>query len=298
MYEYTNAHEETLSTYGDTETDTQSYDVTQCLVSREEETADISTGEYAETFTNLVDYAMSFLGNPYVWGGESLENGVDCSGFIKMVYAHYGISLPHSSYSLRNSGECVTDGRYEESLTQPGDIICYEGHVALYIGDGKIIHAANKHDGIKISNADYRSDIVCVRRIQMGHGIWGDVSDEEFDALCRIVEAEAGNESYQEKIYVTDVVLNRVCSSKFKETSIIGVITAPGQFQPVTNGRWQVANASKESVQAVTYALNHTDSSMGALYFMNPDLSDPKNVSWFSRELTYLFSTTHTSFFK
>ena len=108
----------------------------------------------------VADYACQFVGNPYVWGGESLTNGADCSGFIKAVYAHYGVSLPHSSYSLRSVGRAVS-----ASEMQPGDIVCYDGHVAIYIGGGRIVHASNQKDGIKISpNYAYRT-VVAIRRI-------------------------------------------------------------------------------------------------------------------------------------
>ncbi len=108
----------------------------------------------------VADYACQFVGNPYVWGGESLTNGADCSGFIKAVYAHFGVSLPHSSYSLRSVGRAVS-----ASEMQPGDIVCYDGHVAIYIGGGRIVHASNQKDGIKISpNYAYRT-VVAIRRI-------------------------------------------------------------------------------------------------------------------------------------
>lgn len=109
--------------------------------------------------SSVISYASQFLGNPYVWGGTSLTNGVDCSGFVMQVYAHYGISLPHSSSALRSVGRGVS---YSEA--QPGDIICYSGHVALYIGGGQIIHASNPSDGIKISPATY-TNILAVRRV-------------------------------------------------------------------------------------------------------------------------------------
>ena len=108
----------------------------------------------------VADYACQFVGNPYVWGGESLTNGADCSGFIKAVYAHYGVSLPHSSYSLRSVGRAVS-----ASEMRAGDIVCYDGHVAIYIGGGRIVHASNQKDGIKISpNYAYRT-VVAIRRI-------------------------------------------------------------------------------------------------------------------------------------
>lgn len=108
----------------------------------------------------VVNYALQFVGNPYVWGGTSLTNGADCSGFIMSVYAHFGYSLPHSSAAMRSCGRSVS---YSEA--QPGDIICYSGHVAIYMGGGQIVHASDEKSGIKISpNAAYRQ-ILSVRRI-------------------------------------------------------------------------------------------------------------------------------------
>lgn len=119
-----------------------------------------SGASYSGKGGSVVSYATQFVGNPYVWGGESLTNGADCSGFIKSVYAHFGVSLPHSSGAMRGCGVGVS---YSEA--KPGDIICYSGHVAIYMGGGAIVHASNKKDGIKISyNAAYRS-IVAVRRV-------------------------------------------------------------------------------------------------------------------------------------
>lgn len=104
-------------------------------------------------------YACGFIGNPYVAGGTSLTNGADCSGFTQAVYRQFGYSLPRNSTSQRTAG---TQVGYAEA--QPGDIICYPGHVAIYIGNGKIVHASSAKTGIKISNALYR-EIICVRRI-------------------------------------------------------------------------------------------------------------------------------------
>lgn len=109
--------------------------------------------------SGVADYALKFVGNPYAWGGTSLTNGADCSGFVMSVYAHFGVSLPHSSSALRGAGKGVS---YSEA--QPGDIICYPGHVGIYIGGGQIVHASNPSDGIKVSSATYRS-ISAVRRI-------------------------------------------------------------------------------------------------------------------------------------
>lgn len=108
---------------------------------------------------DVVDYALQFVGNPYVYGGTSLTNGADCSGFTMSVYAHFGISLPHSSSAQRSCGRGVS---YSEA--QPGDLICYEGHVAIYIGNGQIVHASTPSTGIKVSSATYK-DILTVRRL-------------------------------------------------------------------------------------------------------------------------------------
>ncbi len=110
--------------------------------------------------SSVVDYATQFVGNPYVWGGTSLTNGADCSGFVQSVYSNFGVSLPRTSYEQQNAGREVS---YSDA--QPGDLICYGGHVAIYMGDGKIVHASNSRDGIKISdNAAYRT-ILSVRRL-------------------------------------------------------------------------------------------------------------------------------------
>ena len=107
----------------------------------------------------VIDYACQFIGNPYVWGGTSLTNGADCSGFVQSVYAHFGVSLPRTTYDMVNSGYAVS---YEEAL--PGDLILYDGHVGLYMGDGTIVNAMNEADGIGICSATY-TDIIAVRRV-------------------------------------------------------------------------------------------------------------------------------------
>lgn len=108
---------------------------------------------------SVANYALQFVGNPYVYGGSSLTNGTDCSGFVMSVYANYGVGLPHSSSALRSVGYGV-----DPSQMQAGDIVCYSGHVGICIGGGQIVHASTPATGIKVSSAYYR-DILAVRRI-------------------------------------------------------------------------------------------------------------------------------------
>ncbi len=107
----------------------------------------------------IADYACQFIGNPYVWGGTSLTNGADCSGFVQSVFAQFGISLPRTSYDQRGVGVAVS---YDQAM--PGDIICYDGHVGIYIGGGQIVNAQNPAQGIGISPAGYTT-ILSVRRV-------------------------------------------------------------------------------------------------------------------------------------
>lgn len=109
---------------------------------------------------SVADFAVQFVGNPYVYGGTSLTNGADCSGFVMSVYQNFGVSLPHSSSADRHVGYNV--GSLAEA--QAGDLVCYSGHVGIYIGNGKIVHASTAATGIKISDADYRTP-VAIRRI-------------------------------------------------------------------------------------------------------------------------------------
>ena len=116
----------------------------------------------AETVGNgqaVVDYAMQFVGNPYVWGGTSLTNGADCSGFVQSVYANFGVSMPRTSSAMRSTG---TEVSYSEAV--PGDVICYEGHVGIYIGNGQIVNAIDEAHGIGVSSATY-TNIITVRRL-------------------------------------------------------------------------------------------------------------------------------------
>ncbi len=131
-----------------------------------------ATGNYTSNYNSVIDgasgsdlgktiakYACQFIGNPYVAGGTSLTNGADCSGFTYRIYADFGYSIPRTSYAQRSAGTGV-----EYANAQPGDLICYDGHVAMYIGGGLIVHASTAKTGIKIGNAGYRT-ILAVRRI-------------------------------------------------------------------------------------------------------------------------------------
>lgn len=107
----------------------------------------------------VADYALQFVGNPYVYGGTSLTNGADCSGYVQSVYRHFGINIPRTSAQQANFGKEISYGEME-----PGDLVCYAGHVAMYIGDGRIVHASSAKSGIKVSdNPAYRT-IVSIRR--------------------------------------------------------------------------------------------------------------------------------------
>ena len=107
----------------------------------------------------IASYACQFIGNPYVPGGTSLTDGADCSGFVWRVYKDFGYSVPRTSYGCRSAG---TEVSYADA--QPGDIVCYAGHVGLYIGNGQLVHASTQKTGIKITNATYK-EILTIRRI-------------------------------------------------------------------------------------------------------------------------------------
>ena len=114
----------------------------------------------AESGQAVIEFATQFIGNPYVWGGSSLTHGADCSGFVMAVYSNFGFRLPHYDASQRNCGSPVAS--LEEA--RAGDIICYYGHVGLYMGDGMIVHAQDEHHGITTSRANFMH-IVCIRRL-------------------------------------------------------------------------------------------------------------------------------------
>ena len=108
---------------------------------------------------SVVNFAKQFIGNPYVFGGTSLTNGTDCSGFVKSVYANFGIYMPRTSYAMRSVGRAVS---YSEML--PGDIICYSGHVGIYAGNGQIVNAIDSARGIGMSSVTY-ANIITIRRM-------------------------------------------------------------------------------------------------------------------------------------
>lgn len=119
----------------------------------------IDKADGSELGKQIARYACQFIGNPYVPGGTSLTNGADCSGFTYRVYSDFNYRIPRTSTEQRSAGKGVS---YSEA--QPGDLICYSGHVALYIGGGMIVHASTQKTGIKVGNAEYR-EILAVRRI-------------------------------------------------------------------------------------------------------------------------------------
>lgn len=111
------------------------------------------------TGQKVVEFASQFIGNPYVWGGTSLTDGADCSGFVQSVYASFGVNMPRTSGEMRSAGVEVS---YEDAV--PGDVICYSGHVGIYIGDGQIVNAIDEAHGIGISRAGMMN-IITVRRL-------------------------------------------------------------------------------------------------------------------------------------
>ena len=125
-----------------------------------EQTPAVVSEESAQLGQQVADFALQFVGNPYVYGGTSLTNGADCSGFVMSVYANFGVSLPHSANADRKRGTGVAS--IEEAI--PGDLVCYSGHVGIYIGNGQIVHASNSRTGIIVSDAHY-DNILAVRRI-------------------------------------------------------------------------------------------------------------------------------------
>lgn len=143
-----------------TETDSALTEAVEEEAAAAEEAAVVEEQSSGLSGSQVVEFARQFLGRNYRYGGTSLTSGTDCSGFTMAVYRNFGISLPHSSRSQRSIGTAV--GSLEQA--QAGDLICYSGHVALYMGNGQIIHSMNSKKGVVISNARYNS-ILAIRRV-------------------------------------------------------------------------------------------------------------------------------------
>ena len=135
----------------------------EAILAKQREASTVETndadGGRAGSGQAVVEYASRFIGNPYVWGGTSLTHGADCSGFVQSVYKHFGIQLPRTSSQMRSAGRAVS-----YSNARPGDVICYNGHVGIYKGNGQIVNAINRARGIGILSANY-ANIITVRRL-------------------------------------------------------------------------------------------------------------------------------------
>lgn len=115
---------------------------------------------YQGSGSAVANYALRFVGTPYVYGGSSLTEGADCSGFVLAVYKHFGITMAHDAGVMRSYGKEVP-----LSAAMPGDLVCYYGHVAIYIGGGQVVHAVNEGMGIAVTGVGYTGSVICVRRI-------------------------------------------------------------------------------------------------------------------------------------
>lgn len=115
---------------------------------------------YSGNGADIANFALQFVGNPYVYGGSSLTNGADCSGFVMTVFQHYGISMAHDASVMAGYGRAVS-----ESEAQPGDLVCYGYHVGIYIGGGQLVHAMNEENGITVSSLGYSGNSYTIRRV-------------------------------------------------------------------------------------------------------------------------------------
>lgn len=229
----------------------------------------------------IVSYAEAFIGRgKYVWGGNDLgtpENpgsGTDCSGFVQQVFAHFGISLPRTSYADVNAGVGI-----DYSEARPGDIIVYEGHVAIYAGDGQIVQAANEEIGMCMGSALY-SPIIAVRNVipaEMDMDYTGDpieLDDESKHLLATIVYHESGNQSYESKVAVAAEVLNRVKSSHFPNT-VYDVLNQKNQYcntdtEPAFR-RMYNSTLPEDCWKAVEDAMNGADPTGGMCFHCTND---------------------------
>lgn len=130
-------------------------------IEAEEAAAEAARAALPPAGQRVADYAVQFIGNPYRYGGTSLTNGADCSGFVQSVYRNFGVSLPRSSAEQARVGANIGTNL---GNAIPGDLICYSGHVGIYLGGGKIVSASSASTGIKISNAAYKP-IKSIRRV-------------------------------------------------------------------------------------------------------------------------------------
>ena len=142
--------------YVENNLDDYNYDISYDNYQEPTYTPTVSNGDLG---SEIASYATQFVGNPYVWGGTSLTNGADCSGFVQSVFGDYGIDLSRTTYTQANQGVAVS-----YSDMQPGDVINYGFHTAIYLGDNQIVHAADENSGIIISNDPAYQPIVTIRR--------------------------------------------------------------------------------------------------------------------------------------
>lgn len=174
--------------------------------------------------SQMVEYAKQFLGNPYVYGGTSLTNGTDCSGFTMRIYEHFGITIPRTAQAQYNDSEHIS----REEL-MPGDLLFYGNssgsitHVTMYIGNNEVIHASSSTTGIIISSISYRTPVA------YGRYITADYSDEDLRYMAACLAAECYSNSKEGQYAVGYVILNRVNDKAFPN-SVKEVVIAPGQF--------------------------------------------------------------------